>query len=68
MFITGLMSGTSADGVDAALIEVKNGKFTLIKHHFRPYTDETRKMILDAMDDEKSSVSLICQLNFILGE
>ncbi len=68
MFIIGLMSGTSADGVDAALAEIKNGKFTLIKHHFRPYTDEIRKMILDAMDNETSSVSLICQLNFILGE
>lgn len=68
MKILGIMSGTSADGVDVALVEEKEGSFFLKGHHFRPYKNHIRRMIFDAMDDEKSRVSLICQLNFILGE
>ena len=68
MIIMGIMSGTSADGVDVALVEERNERFSLLAHHSRPYPDSVREMIFRAMDEERSSVSLICQLNFILGE
>ena len=68
MIIAGLMSGTSADGVDVVLVEESNGDFTLVSHHFHPYNNTLREMILDAMNVDKSNVSLICQLNFLLGE
>ncbi len=68
MIIAGLMSGTSADGVDVVLVEESNGNFTLISHHFHPYNNTLREMIFHAMNVDKSNVSLICQLNFLLGE
>lgn len=68
MLIAGLMSGTSADGVDVVLVEESNVNFSLIAHHFYPYDNALREMIFNAMDVDKSDVSLICQLNFLLGK
>lgn len=41
----GIMSGTSADGVDLALVDFSQNKITLIAEHFIQYTDEERKNI-----------------------
>ncbi|WP_448579879.1 anhydro-N-acetylmuramic acid kinase [Thermaurantiacus sp.] len=47
--VVGLMSGTSADGVDAALIETDGeAHVRLIATHERPYTPEERRAIRDA--------------------
>jgi anhydro-N-acetylmuramic acid kinase len=47
----GAMSGTSADGVDAALVRVSGRgaemKCTLLAHHHRPYDPILRRAILD---------------------
>ncbi len=68
MIIAGLMSGTSADGVDVVLVRESGEKFSLVAHHFRPYSKDLREMVFNAMNNEKSNVSLICQLNFLLGK
>jgi anhydro-N-acetylmuramic acid kinase len=46
----GLMSGTSLDGIDAALIETDgDGLVTPIAFHSVPYSDDTRARLRDAM-------------------
>ncbi len=69
--IIGLMSGTSADGVDVAVVEVKNcGKetsFKILGWQVFPYPEELKRMILKNSQTETSKVDEICRLNFLLA-
>lgn len=72
MIIVGLISGTSADGIDAALCEI-TGVPPDIHAHIRcaitdPYPAGFQQRILNACLPEKSRVDELCQLNFDLGE
>ncbi len=68
----GLMSGTSADGVDAALVEIVDHglstRIELIAFNTFHFEEELRLRIFNLFDPETSSVDEICQLNFLLGE
>lgn len=71
MKIIGLMSGTSADGIDAALVEVAGADATqwrLLKHVQSPFTDALRNEVLACMTEAGGSVARICALNVALGE
>lgn len=67
----GLMSGTSADGVDAALVRISGKglktKIQLIEFETYPYSKEIKEMVLTASSPEKGTVDLLCHLNFKLG-
>ena len=65
MRIIGLMSGTSHDGVDAALVEIRSGGIELIKHLHIPYHKSLRDEIRKSFS---GNTELICRLNFKLGE
>lgn len=71
MYAVGLMSGTSLDGIDAALVEIDNfGKKTKIKLIEFITTSiplDVKDEIKRACSEEQSSVDLICSLNFKLG-
>ena len=45
-FFIGLMSGTSLDGVDAALVRFRSHKPRCVATHYRPYGDEIRREAL----------------------
>ena len=64
----GLMSGTSCDGVDAALVRLKGTGADLhikfIRHATYPYPDALRLRLLAPRID----ASELCALNFVLGE
>ncbi|MCG6553432.1 MAG: anhydro-N-acetylmuramic acid kinase [Candidatus Magnetominusculus sp. LBB02] len=68
--IIGLISGTSHDGVNAALVEIKDIsadsiKVNIIKHINVPYDKRLREMIRQSFTGD---TELICRLNFTLGE
>lgn len=72
--VLGLMSGTSADGVDAALIEVDPGAFEggqpflrLLGHAQTPYPDELRAAVLAAAGNRLDPADL-CILQRRLGD
>lgn len=44
-YYIGLMSGTSMDAIDAALIDCSNNDVQLVSHHSQPLTTETRQRI-----------------------
>lgn len=66
------MSGTSADGVDAALVEICghgiSTQIKLIAFDCFPFEEGLRERIFNLFDPETSRVDEICQMNFLLGE
>lgn len=72
MIVVGLMSGTSADGINAAVVHLEgaspNLSWEILAHVNRPYTDQVRSEIFACFRPETSSVDRLCRLNFELGE
>ncbi len=70
--IIGLMSGTSADGVDVAIVEIMGLGLTteidLIAFETIPYQPEIRDRIFDLFNVETARVDEICTMNFVLGK
>jgi len=68
--VIGLMSGTSADGVDAALVEVHGvglaTRVRVVTHTTVPYPRSVRALIGRLCGD--ASVELLARANFLLGE
>ena len=71
-FCIGLLSGTSVDGIDAALLKISGaGTSTgikLIDFKTYKYPDKIRQLIFKNSDKNTSSVEDICSLNIILGK
>ncbi|MCX5635529.1 MAG: anhydro-N-acetylmuramic acid kinase [Planctomycetota bacterium] len=65
--IAGLMSGTSADGVDVAIIDFSN-TLKVLAFDTYPYPPSVSKAISKLFSNEKTQVSDICHLNFVIGE
>ena len=68
----GLMSGTSADGIDAAVVELRGcGTDTKVRQLgfiTLPFSDETRQKILQVAGGAQLDSREICLLNFYLGD
>ena len=66
--VVGLMSGTSVDGIDAALVDIDSfggdARVTLVDFATTPYTRAQREAIFALMRGDAAS---LCQGNFTLG-
>ena len=68
MRVVGLMSGTSADGVDASIVEISSRKVRLLAFDTFAYSASLRRQILDLCRPESARLNDICHYNFVLGE
>jgi anhydro-N-acetylmuramic acid kinase len=71
MIVAGVMSGTSADGIDVAMVEVSHAARTRVKlldNASFPYPAKVRRMVLGLMNADHASVADLARLNFLLGE
>jgi len=72
MIVAGVMSGTSADGINVALVRVsdskKSGALKFLAHAQHPYPKRVRRAVLNAMNAQKASVAELARLNFLLGD
>lgn len=71
MNVAGIMSGTSADGIDVAVVRITPGKskpkVTLLAHEAFPFAAELRRKILAAMNASAISTAELARLNWRLG-
>ena len=71
MIVAGVMSGTSADGIDVAFVRMEarsHTRFELLGHAEYPYPKRVRAAVLAAMNSAQASVADLSRLNFLLGE
>jgi anhydro-N-acetylmuramic acid kinase len=77
MIVAGVMSGTSADGINVALVRIhpRNGRgrgrhsnLQLLGHAEFAYPAAVRRFVLAAMNSERASVADLARLNFLLAE
>lgn len=72
MIVAGIMSGTSADGIDVALVRIREGndgspKLRLLAHEAFPYPAALRRAVLAAMNASVTSTAELARLNWRLG-
>lgn len=76
MIVAGVMSGTSADGINVALVRITSPRMAkskppaikLLGHTEYPYSKPVRRAILAAMNARRASVAELARLNYLLGE
>src|SRR5271157_4930871 len=84
MIVAGVMSGTSADGINVALVrfasdgagrargpsphKAQHSDFKLLAHEEYPFPAPVRRAILAMMNAELAHVADLARLNFLLGE
>ena len=72
MIVAGVMSGTSADGINVALVQIgerrRQLEFKLLGHAEFPYPQPVRRAVLNAMNASRISVADLARLNFLLAE
>ena len=81
MIVAGIMSGTSADGINVALVQLgwsratgprafdsSNPTFKFIAQAEYPYPKAVRQAVLQAMNAAQISVADLARLNFLLAE
>ncbi len=71
--VLGMMSGTSADGIDVALVRIAPGRLSAEKIRLQgyvsiPYPRSVRSTFLRLADGGSTSTREISQLNFLIGE
>ena len=75
MIVAGVMSGTSADGINVALVRINSSprragtpRLHFLAHAECPYPKQVRRAVLAAMNSTKASVADLARLNFLLAE
>jgi len=66
-YYLGLISGTSMDGCDAAIVAQEGGQFRLVHYLLHPCPARLKQRILDCCSLERSNIALTCSLNAELG-
>jgi anhydro-N-acetylmuramic acid kinase len=73
MVVAGLMSGTSADGVDVALVRIRqrgselNLDLKLLAHCSFPFSASLRRAVMGSMNAKEISTAELARLNWRLG-
>jgi len=70
MIVAGVMSGTSADGIDVAVVRISTSKrltLKLLAHEAFPYPAALRRKVLAAMNAQSIATAELARLNWRLG-
>lgn len=71
MIVAGMMSGTSADGIDVALVRITpatgHPRIKLLAHHAVSYPTALRRAVIASMNASATSTAELARLNWRLG-
>lgn len=69
--VVGLMSGTSADGIDAVLVDLwgcgESTRYEVLAFNTTPLPSDLRREVFSLFADD-ASLDALCRINFALGE
>jgi anhydro-N-acetylmuramic acid kinase len=65
--VAGIMSGTSLDGIDVAVVDIRGRRIETVAFRSTPYPETVRSRIL-AVSDATTTTGAIARLHFELGE
>ncbi|MDQ3613780.1 MAG: anhydro-N-acetylmuramic acid kinase, partial [Chloroflexota bacterium] len=68
----GMISGTSVDGIDAALVVIdgvgQDATISMVGFETFPYPEAVRAELLALYDDQQDAVARLCSLNVVVGQ
>lgn len=67
MRVAGIMSGTSLDGIDVAVVDFQGRRMNVVTHTTTPYSNEVRRQIL-AVSNCDTHTSEVSRINFVLPD
>ncbi|PYT23719.1 MAG: anhydro-N-acetylmuramic acid kinase [Acidobacteria bacterium] len=67
MRVAGVMSGTSLDGIDVAIVDIRGHRIKTVAFNSSPYPESVRQEILSVSNATTTTAS-IARLHFLLGE
>jgi anhydro-N-acetylmuramic acid kinase len=67
MIVAGVMSGTSLDGIDVAMVDIRGKRIQPLSFHSTPYPKAVREALL-AVSNSMTHTATIARLHFLLGE
>lgn len=65
--VVGLISGTSADAIDAALVQIEDRRMKLLRFVSRPFPSAVRELLFDLFED-RATVRQASRAHFLLGQ
>ncbi len=66
-YYIGLISGTSVDGVDCALVQFESGRQQLVSSHTQAYSDTLRNQVLQLCSGEAGSLKALGETHIAIG-
>src|SRR3954466_11016182 len=67
MLVAGVMSGTSLDGIDVAIVDIRAGRIRPLAFHSTAYPKAVREALL-GVSNAMTHTATIARLHFLLGE
>lgn len=67
LYYIGLMSGTSSNSIDAALIELQHSSVKLLAHHSEPLLESKRQLIINLFTSGSNEIQKLGMLDTYLG-
>ena len=67
VIVAGVMSGTSLDGIDVAIVDIRGKRIRPLAFHSTPYPKAVREALL-GVSNAMTHTATIARLHFLLGE